>query len=105
MSNCFSHPKGWNCWEELCLKYPRNLNESQIFRICVEEQNKRIDAKGVTTSSLDDYSDKLIPSLAWDLPTWKSNIKVVDTQELREWLKLINKRKNLVEEEVYKRTL
>ena len=98
----FTFPKEWNCFEELCSKYPRNINASKIFRLTVEAQLEAKNRK--SNQSIVDFADKYSFDLESDVKVWKAAIKSMDVVEVRELQKLLKKREGLVGDEVYKRT-
>ena len=102
MATTFSHPKDWTCLDELCKKYPRNVCESKIIRITIEEALKLKNRNG--SQSLEDFAEKYAFNLSSDLKVWKAAIKAMDVIEVRELHLLIKKREGLVGDEVYKRT-
>lgn len=102
MATTFSHPKDWTCLEELCKTYPRNVCESKIIRITIEEALKFKKRNG--SQSLEDFAEKYSFNLSSDLKVWKAAIKSMDVVEVRELQQLLKKREGLVADEVYKRT-
>lgn len=98
----FTFPKSWNCFEELCSKYPRSINASKVFRITVEDALKIKNRK--SNQSIEDFADKYAFGLESDIKIWKDAIKNMNLDEVRELHKTLRKREGLLGDEVVKRT-
>ena len=104
MSNtCFSHNDDWKCLGELLEKLPRTINKSKAIVMSVEALNKQITAK--TNLSLDDFEEPNVVRLEADPKIWRQQLKEMNVQELRDLQKLMQKRKSLVDDAIYKETL
>jgi len=102
MSECFTYPDDWKCFEELCSKYPRNIGKSKIFRMTVEDQLKLKNKK--SNQSITDFADKYAFDLESDVKLWKESMKGMSIDEVRELHKLLRKREGLIGDELVKRT-
>jgi hypothetical protein len=98
----FSIPQNWNCFKELCSTYPRNVKDSKVFRITVEEALVNKNKKG--SQSITDFANKYAFGLDSDVKLWKEAIKTMTLEEVRELHKTLRKREGLLGDEVVKRT-
>lgn len=99
----FTYPENWNCFQKLCDTYPRTMGMSKIFRITVEEALANKMRK--SNQSIEDFAEKYAFNLESDISVWKSAVKAMKPDEIRELAKLLKKRESLVSEELFKRTL
>ena len=98
----FTYPNNWKCFEELCSKYPRNISDSKVFRLTVEDQLKLKNRK--SNQDIGDFADKYAFDLESDVRLWKSSMKGMNTVEVRELTQLLRKRLGLADDELVKRT-
>lgn len=101
MATTFSHPKDWKCLEELCSKFSRNIGQSKIIRIAIEEHNKFLSKK--SNQSITDFANKYAFDLESDVMLWKVAVKAMTPIEISELSKLLKKREGLVTDELIKR--
>jgi hypothetical protein len=95
MSNCFTSPDDWKCFEELCSKYPRNIGQSKVFRITVEAQLK-LKNRNSNQSIKDFADDSYAVNLDSDKSLWISTMKTMSRDEIKTLLNLLEVRAALV---------
>lgn len=99
----FSFPDGYTKIDELLDKLPRHHNKSSAIRLAVEEKLERVIKNPI---SLDDFKNETpIPRIDADTKTWNHIMKPLDTIELRKLQKQIQTKLNIVNDEIYRRTL
>jgi hypothetical protein len=104
VNRSFSHPAEWKCLDDLISGYPVAVQRSissKIIRDAIEQFAKVKKSKQL--SNLDDYDDA--PRLTLEAKEWKKMLKVMNTPDVRDLLKLMKNRKSLVDEEIYRRAL
>lgn len=100
----FSAPDDWKCLDNLLEKLPRSVDISGAVRMSVESFYKTVESKPTVT--LDTFkTETTIPELNIDPKTWKKLLKDMSIEDIRELQTLMNKRKSLVDDEIYRRTL
>lgn len=102
----FSHPSDWDCLYKLVSKYPLNRQacaRSAIIREAVELLSKT--QKTQQTINLDDFKDNTLPRLDLDSKAWKELVKSNETQDLRQLQKIMQTKINIVNDEIYRRTV
>ncbi len=102
----FSHPSDWDCLDKLVEKYPLNRRacaRSEIIRTGVELLSKMQNSK--QTVNLDDFKDNTLPRLDLDSKAWKELVKSNETQDLRQLQKIMQTKINIVNDEIYRRTV
>lgn len=106
VNTSFSHDVEWKCLEEMVKLYPasrQRVVRSSIIREGVEILSKI--KKSKQTTNLDDYKEDTLPRLELDNKTWKDLAKSSEVQELRQLQKTIQMKLNIINEEIYRRTL
>jgi hypothetical protein len=104
VNRSFSHPVDWECLDNLISKYPVAVQRSissKIIRDAIEQFAKIKESK--QESNLDDYGGA--PRLDLEPKEWKKMLKEMNTPEVRELQTLMKKRKSLVDDEIFRRTL
>jgi len=100
----FSSPVDWNCLEQLLTKLPRTIDRSGAVRLSIEKFLESVTKTPYV--SMDNFVSAITkPTLEADPKTWSALLKGMDVKEVRELQKLMQKRLNIVNDEVYKRTL
>lgn len=105
MSNIrtFSAPQEWKCLDNLLEKLPRTIDRSKAVRMAIEEKLQRVIKNPI---SLDDFRNEIpVPRLDVDSKTWNNLMKPMDNAELRKLQKQIQTKLNIVNDEIYRRTI
>lgn len=100
----FSHDKDWNCLDDLIAEYPIAVQRSissKIIREAVELFSKQKKSKSLVT--IEDFGGA--PRLDLEQKEWKQLLKSMSITDVRELQQLMKKKKDLVDDEIYKRTL
>lgn len=99
----FSFPTGWKSLDNLLEKLPRSIKKSNAIVMSVDYYLKQLEQK--SNLSLDDFKDSNVPRLDADLKIWKELVKPMNSTDLRELQQLLQKRKSLVDEAIYRKSL
>lgn len=100
----FSSDEGWNCLDRLLEKLPRSIDTSGAIRLSIEKFLETLEKKPFV--SLDNFkTETTTPDLNSDNKIWKELTKKMEVVELRDLQKLITRKKSIVDDEIYRRTL
>lgn len=95
-----SPPNGWNVIDRVLEKLPRSVSRSKAFCMAVEHYDKILTQQNNMT--LQDFESIKSWNLDADSKVWKELMKGMTPAELKELKKVIQKKMNLVEEQLYR---
>lgn len=104
VNRSFSHDKDWTCYDDLIKEYPIAIQRSvgsKIIREAIELFAKSRKSKQLV--NMEDFVGA--PRLDLEQKEWKNMLKNMNIQEVRELQTLMQKKKSLVDDEIYRRTL
>ena len=99
----FSFPNGWKSLDSLLDKLPRSIKKSNAIVLSVDYYLKQLEQKSNLT--MDDFKESNVPRLDADVKIWRELVKPLNSTELRELQQLLQKRKSLVDEAIYRKSL
>ena len=100
----FSFPDEWKCLDNLLDKMPRAMDASKTVKVAIEQMLEKVTNKPFVSLDSFDTEEIVIPDLKMDIKTFNKLLKTMDIVELRNYQKLLSKRKANVDDEVYRRT-